>query len=103
MPQNSDQLLREIYRLTRENNELMHRARRSAFFWGFLKFVIYAALIIAPIWFYMTYLNGAVNQMLQTMNKIEGVNTQSQSQLQGFESAWQQFQSRFGGATSTSK
>ena len=48
MPQNNDQLLRETYRLTRENNELLHRARRSAFFWGFIKFLIYAALLLAP-------------------------------------------------------
>ena len=50
----NDHLLREIYRLTRENNEMMHRQRRSAFFWGFIKFVVYAALLAAPIWFYPT-------------------------------------------------
>jgi hypothetical protein len=102
-PANNDQLLREIYRLTRENNELMHRARRSAFFWGFVKFLIYAAFLLAPIWFYVTYLNGTVQQMLQAVDKIEGVNTQAQNQFQGLQVAWQQFEARFGTSTTTSK
>jgi hypothetical protein len=102
-PANNDQLLKEIYRLTHENNQMMHRARRSAFFWGFVKFLIYAALLLAPIWFYLTYLNGTVQELLQTANKIEGVNTQAQNQFQGFETAWQQFESRFGGSTTTTQ
>jgi len=104
MPNNNDQLLREIYRMTRENNEMMHRARRSAFFWGFLKFIIYAALLLAPIWFYVTYLSGAVNSMIETMNKIEAANPQAQAQFQGIQNALAQFQqleSRFGVSTST--
>ena len=100
-PTNNDQLLREIHRLSRENNEMMHHMRRSAFFWGFVKFIIYAALLAAPIWFYLTYLNGAVEQMLQAMSKIEGVNSQAQNQFQGFENALQGLESRFGGATTS--
>lgn len=102
-PQNNDQLLREIYRLTRENNELMHRARRSAFFWGFVKFILYAAILLAPIWFYVTYLNGTVQQMMQDLNKVEGTNAQAQSQFQGFENDFQQLESRFGVSTTTSQ
>lgn len=103
MPQNNDQLLREIYRLSRENNEMMHRARRSAFFWGFVKFLVYAALLAAPIWFYVTYLNGTVQAMLQDLNKIEGVNTQAQNQFDGFENALQGLESRFGASTTTAQ
>lgn len=95
-PANNDQLLREIYRLSRENNEMMHRARRSAFFWGLVKFVVYAALLTAPIWFYITYLNGTVQQLLQDYEKIEGTNVKAQNQFQSFESGLQQLESRFG-------
>jgi hypothetical protein len=102
-PTNNDQMLREIYRLTRENNELMHRARRSAFFWGFVKFILYALFLLAPIWFYVTYLNGTVQQILQDYNKLEGVSTQTQNQFQGLETAWQQLESRFGGSTTTTQ
>ncbi|MDR3571853.1 MAG: hypothetical protein P4L81_06730 [Candidatus Pacebacteria bacterium] len=103
-PQTNEQLLREIYRLTKENNEMAHRARRSAFFWGFVKFIIYAALLIAPIWFYMTYLNGAVEEMLKTMQQFEAVNPQAQGQFQGIQNALnqlQQLEARFGAASST--
>lgn len=103
MPPNNEQLLREIYRLTRENNELMHRARRSAFLWGIVKFVLYALLLLAPLWFYMTYLNGAVEQLLQDYSKVEGANTQAQNQLQGFENSLQQLEARFGGSTTTTQ
>ena len=100
-PNSNDQMLHEIYRLSRANNELLHHMRRSAFFWGFIKFVIYGVLILAPIWFYVTYLNGTVNTMLNDLNKMEGVSTQAQNQFQGFENAWEQFESRFTGATTT--
>jgi hypothetical protein len=102
-PSNNDQLLKEIYRLTHENNQLLHRARRSAFFWGFVKFLMYALLLLAPIWFYVTYLNGTVQQLLQAANKVEGANTQAQTQLQSFESGFQQLESRFGGSTTTTQ
>ena len=102
-PTSNDQLLHEIYRLTRENNELMHRARRTAFFWGFVKFIIYAAFLLAPIWFYVTYLNGTVQELLQTANKVEGANTQAQNQLQSFENGFQQLEARFGGSTTTAQ
>jgi hypothetical protein len=97
----NDNLLHETYRLTRENNEMLHRMRRSALLWGFIKFLLYAAFLLAPIWFYVTYLNGTVENLIQTVNKIEGVNTQAQNQLQGFEVAWQQLQARMGASTST--
>lgn len=102
-PQNSDQMLREIYRLSRENNELLHRARRSAFFWSFIKFLIYAVFLLAPIWFYITYLNGTVQELLQTAQKVEGANSQAQSQLQSFESGFQSLEARFGGSTTTTQ
>ena len=96
----SDQLLRETYRLARENNEMLHRMRRTAFVWGILRIIIYAALLIAPIWFYVTYLNGTVQNLISTYAKVEGVNVQAQSQLQTLENSWQEFQSKFGTSTS---
>ena len=79
----------------------MHRARRSAFFWGFVKFVLYAALLLAPIWFYVTYLNGTVQELLQDYSKIQGANTQAQNQLQSFGNTLQSIESRFGYSATT--
>ena len=92
-----EQAMQEMYRLTRENNKMLHSMRRNAFWGGLLKFIIYAALLTAPIWFYMTYLNNAVQQLLQTMNKIEGTSVQAQAQLNSYQQAWQQFESKLPG------
>jgi hypothetical protein len=96
-----DNLLRETYRLAKENNEMLHRMRRSAFVGGIVKFILYALLLLVPIWFYMTYLNGTVQVLIQDLNRVEGVNTQAQNQFQGFEQAWQQFESHFGVSSAT--
>ena len=76
---------------------MLHAMRRSAFF-GDGEFT---ALLVAPVWFYLTYLNGTVQNLVQTINKIEGTGQQAQSQLNGFEQAWQQFEARFGFGSST--
>lgn len=106
MPQNNDQLLKEIYRLTRENNEMMHRSRRSSFFWGFVKLLIYLVFLGAVFWFYSTFMAPLLNEALQTMNKIQGANSQAQTQFQGLQSALnqiQQLESRFGISTTTNR
>ncbi|HUO50005.1 MAG TPA: hypothetical protein VMU25_00300 [Candidatus Paceibacterota bacterium] len=94
-PTTNEQLLREIHRLTLENNQMLHRARRTAFAWGFVKFIIYILFLLGPIWFYMTYLSGTVQQILNDYNKMEGINAQGQSQLQQLQEAWLTFQQQF--------
>ena len=81
---------------------MLHTMRRNAFWGGILKFILYALLLTAPIWFYLTYLNGAVQNLLQAVNKVEGTGQAAQSQFSGLEQAWQNFESHFGGASSTS-
>lgn len=94
-------MLQETYRLTQENNRMLHAMRRNAFWGGLFKFLIYAALLTAPVWFYLTYLNGAVQNLLQAVNKIQGTSTAAQSQFSGLQASWQQFEARFGFGTST--
>ena len=84
-------ILREILRLTRENNEMLHSMRRKAFLWGFIKFIIYALLFAAPIWFYMTYVSSSVDQMINTMNRLEGIAPEARSRFSGFEDVVNQF------------
>ena len=49
--------LQEIYRLTKENNQMLHAMRRNAFLGGLFKFIFYAVVFIAlPAWVYITYL-----------------------------------------------
>src|SRR3989344_1236227 len=84
----------EIYRLRRENNKMLHSIRRNALWGGILKFVLYLLFLLGPIWFYMTYLNGSVQQMLKTMNQIQGTGVKAQEQLGAFQEAWKQFQEK---------
>ena len=95
MPPNTNpNLLNEIHRLVSENNRMLHAQRRSAFMWGFIKFVMYAILFAAPIWFYMTYLSHTVYNLISTVNKIQGTQTQAVNQFSGIETAVKDFQSK---------
>ena len=96
-----EQMLQEIHRLTKENNRMLHAMRRNAFWGGLLKFVIYAALLLAPIWFYQVYFAPVVNSMLQTQQQLQGTGAKVQAQFGSLQDAWKQFESKFGFGSST--
>ncbi len=98
-----EQSQQEMYRLTRENNRMLHAMRRNAFWGGILKFIFWSAILIAPIWFYMTYLNATVEKMLHTIDQVQGTGAKAQAQVSGWENAWKQFEAKFGMGSSTSK
>jgi hypothetical protein len=87
MDPNIQEAIRETLRLTRENNQMLHTMRRHAFLGGLIKFVIYLLLLIAPIWFYMTYLSNSVDTLITELNKVEGTTSAAQTQFTGFETA----------------
>ena len=87
MDPNSQSEIREILRLVHENNQMLHSMRRHAFLGSIIKFIIYAAFLIVPIWFYMTYLNGSVNTLIADLNKMQGTTSAAQTQFSGFETA----------------
>ena len=95
--------LQEIYRLTKENNQMLHAMRRNAFLGGLFKFVFYAIiLIVLPLWLYMTYLAPIMQQMLDTMNKIQSAGNQAQTQMTSWQQTLQNLESKIPGlATST--
>ena len=95
MPPNTNpNLLNEIHRLVSENNRMLHAQRRSSFMWGIIKFFMYALLFAAPIWFYMTYLSHTVDNLIATVNKVQGTQTQAVSQFSNIEAVVKQFQSK---------
>ncbi len=89
----------EIYRLVLENNTMLHKMRRNAFWGGLFKFLFWTAILLAPIWFYMTYLNATVEKMLHTINQVQGTGAKAQAQMSGFEQMWKDFQAKFGGSS----
>ena len=85
--------IRETLRLTRENNQMLHSMRRNAFVGSLFKFIFYAILFAAPIWFYMTYLSASVDNLLNALNKIQGTTSAAQTKFNGFEDALRNLQS----------
>ncbi|MEZ4103360.1 MAG: hypothetical protein R3B55_02280 [Candidatus Paceibacterota bacterium] len=60
MDQDQEKMLRETLRLSRENNEMLHRmrgAQKRAAFWRFLKLVVSIALFVLAYRFIMPYVN----------------------------------------------
>jgi hypothetical protein len=90
---NSQETLHEILRLTRENNQMLHRMHRNAFLGGLFKFIVYAILFAAPIWFYMTYVSSSVDNLLSAVNKIQGTTSAAQSKFSGIQDAIKSFES----------
>lgn len=81
----------EIYKLVRENNKMLHAMRRHAMWGGVFKFLIYALFLLGPLWFYMTYINGTVQQLLKTVNQVQEVGSEAQAQVGGFGEQLKQF------------
>lgn len=91
------QVLQETYRLAKENNKMLHAMRRSAFWGGVLKLIIYAVLLLAPLWFYMQYLSPIVSQALKTMQQVQGTGTQAQVQISNLQNMIKDLQSKIPG------
>ncbi len=98
-----DKTLQEMLEMTRENNRMLHKMRRNAFWGGIIKFLIYAALLLAPIWFYMTYLNDTVQRMMNTINQMQGTSAKAQAQFGDFSAMWKEIQAKFGGGSTAAK
>lgn len=93
----------EMYRLTKENNKMLHKMRRNAIWGGVFKLIFWALVFLAPIWFYMTYLSATVERMIQTVEQIQGTGAKAQAQMSGLETMWKDFQSKFGGSSSSTQ
>lgn len=88
--------LDELLRLTKENNHMLHKMRRNAFWGGIIKILLYAALFVAlPFWLYVTYLAPVLESTMQTMNQIQGTGARAQAQFGSFQEMLQQLQQKF--------
>lgn len=77
----NEQKLQEILALTKENNRMLHKMRRNAFWGGILKLIIWAALIGLPIWLYFTYLFPIMESMMETFEQVQGTGANAQAQF----------------------
>jgi hypothetical protein len=95
---NDDEMLKETYRLTLENNRMLRAMRRSAFWGGVIRFVIYAALLIVPLWFYLTYLAPIMRDMLEMYSQVQGTGARASAQFSDFQNMLKQYQELLGGS-----
>ena len=68
----SNPKLDEIYRLTLENNRMLHKMRREAVYRSILGMIWWAIFIIGPALLYYYYLQPYVDQMLELYAKLPG-------------------------------
>ncbi|HVM73256.1 MAG TPA: hypothetical protein VMU13_00015 [Candidatus Paceibacterota bacterium] len=87
MDPNSPDSAHEMIRLVRENNQMLHAMRRSAFVGSIFKFIFYLILIVGPLWFYTTYMSASIDNLINLLNKAEGTTTTVQNNFSGLESA----------------
>ncbi|PIR82484.1 hypothetical protein COU20_02155 [Candidatus Kaiserbacteria bacterium CG10_big_fil_rev_8_21_14_0_10_59_10] len=77
-----DRMLEETYRLSKENNRMLHAMRRSAFIGGVVKLMVWIVLLVVlPLWLYSTYLAPVLEQMRETMDQVQGANASVQAQF----------------------
>jgi hypothetical protein len=87
-----EQKLEEVYRLTKENNRMLHSMRRSAFIGGVIKILLYVAfLVVIPYWLYNTYLAPIVESTMEAANQIQGTGAQVQTQFGDLQEALDKF------------
>ena len=100
---NDHEMLKEIHRLTIDNNRQLHKMRRAAFWSRLISFILYAALLIAPLWFYMQYMAPVVDQMFKTVSEFQGTGAKASAQFQALQDAWEKLENTFGRASSTTQ
>lgn len=87
--------LEELLRLTKDNNRMLHKMRRNAFFGSVVKFVVWAAFVIIPLWLYMQYLAPVMTSVMDTMEQIQGTNANAQAQFGGMSESLQKLRDQF--------
>lgn len=84
-------MLKETYRLTLENNQMLRSMRRNAFVGSVIKFAIYAALLLVPIWLYLTYVAPMMQDLLNTAQQVQGASADAQARFGDFSSVFDQY------------
>ena len=91
----NDKTLTDLLRLTEDNNRMLHKMRRSAFWGGIIKVVLYAVLFVGvPFWLYATYLAPIMEQMMKTYQEVQGTGAKAQAQFGDFQSMLQQLKDK---------
>lgn len=87
-------MMEEIFKMTKDNNKMLHGMRRRAFIGGFIKILLYLALLLTPIWFYMTYLNDSVQSLMKSVEQMQGTGSSAMQSLSEFQNTLKDLQAK---------
>lgn len=99
-------MMEEIFKMTKDNNKMLHSMRRRAFIGGLLKILLYLALLLTPIWFYMTYLNDSVQGLMKSVEQMQGTGSSAMQSFSDLQNTLKELQAKmpsFMTGSSTSK
>ena len=91
MPPNDD--LKEVLRLTKDNNRMLHAMRRNAFLGGIIRLIIWAIVLGVPIWLFFTYRFAGMQSIMEAFEQVQGAGTSAQLQLENFQDSLRELQS----------
>ncbi len=94
-------MMKEILKLTQENNAMLHKMRRGAFMKSIVQIIFYLLLIVIPAYFYFQYMAPMVTQMMTTVQQIQGTGAQAQAQFGSIQDAIKNFAEKFKVGTSS--
>ncbi|PIR86508.1 hypothetical protein COU13_00520 [Candidatus Kaiserbacteria bacterium CG10_big_fil_rev_8_21_14_0_10_43_70] len=86
-----EELIERTYRITRENNQMLHSMRRSAFLGGIIKLIVWIALLGFPIWLYIQYVNPVLTNLVSAVGEVQQVGNDIGVQFEGVGDFFGQF------------
>ena len=95
--------LREIHRLVKENNQMLHSLKRQAFWGGVFKIALYLVALGVPILLYYVYLSPIVQQFQDTISTATGQGRDYQGQFAEWMQLLDQFKERMQSASGSSQ
>jgi hypothetical protein len=97
MTPEQQKLLQETYEMSKENNKMLHSARRSAMIGGILKMAMYAAFIILPSYFFYTNIVPMLTDMGQKASAAQGKMQNASGQVQNVSNTINQYKDLING------
>lgn len=96
--------LREIYRLEKENNQMLRSMKRHALWGTVFKVLLFIFALGVPLWLYFSYVAPVVKQFDATLSAATGQKVQIEGKLAELAKMWDEFRAKFtGNASSTQK
>lgn len=98
MTPEQEALLKETYELARDNNKMLHAAKRNAFIAGTFRVVMYAAFIVLPMYFFYTTIVPMLNDTAAKVNSVSAKVQGAQTQVQSMGDTLQQYKNLLNGS-----